>query len=138
MSDQMDSIQFTDSLIDVVAGNPGLTISAADFSSVARGDTVLTGGCIRYMRYGSSAEDLDQVAFDNGFVLTEAEAANLKDFRENFECAAKFGMGATFCWNRRDRKIFMVNLYPCLCTCEPEKGRGHGRPATDFLGLSKH
>lgn len=134
MAQDTKSIVMTDSLIAVVAGNPGLTISINDLVNASTAPRPLRGGCIRYLRYGSSAEDLDRVVFDNGDTITEADAANLKDFRENFECAAKFGMGATFCLIQG--RISMVNLYPCLCTCPPEEGKGHGRPATDFIGLS--
>ena len=124
-----DTIVLTDDVVAVVAGNPGLDISITDLTTAK-----LKGGCIRYMRYGDSAQDLDMVVFDNGDKITDAEVGNLKDFRENFECAAKEGMGVTFCVI--GKRISMVNLYPCLCTCSSSSGIGKGRPASYFLPLS--
>ncbi len=126
-----NTVVLTADLAAVVAGNPGLNVSITALFLQN-----LKGGCIRYLRYGSSDKDLDQVAFDNGDLLTSSTNPNLNDFRENFECAAKFGMGCTLCVHRETKIISMVNLYPCLCTCPPEEGKGHGQPASAFVGLS--
>ncbi len=61
--------------------------------------------------------------------------SNLGDFREGFECAAKYGFGATICVNKETKRLSMLNLYPCLCDCKD--GKGHGRPADDFRSLSQ-
>ena len=129
------TITVTSNLINVLAANPGITLTQSQFGSVTSGDTELIGGCIRRLYYLNNGEDLDIVFFDNGTRITEAQARNLKEFRELFECAAKHGMGATMCWDRSERRIYMVNLYPCLCSC-PD-GEGKGKPARDFERLSR-
>ncbi len=131
MAQDPTTVVLTPSLIAVAAGNPGLSLSISDLAT-----NDLKGGCIRRLLYGTSDKDLDFVIFDNGDVLTSGTNTNLKYFSENFECAAKFGMGLTVCVNRETGTLRMVNLYPCLCTCPPEEGKGHGQPASAFIGLS--
>lgn len=105
-------------LIDVLVGNPGLNLTLADASQFK-----LEGGCISSIRYGSNSEDITDVFFDNGNHLSVAQTPGLKGFRESFECAAKFGMRATYCISHDRKRIQMVNLYPCRCQCRPEDSR---------------
>jgi hypothetical protein len=102
-------------LIDVLVGNPGLNLTLADASQLK-----LEGGCIRFIRYGKNSEDIVDVSLDSGHHLSVAQTPGLKDFRESFECAAKYGMRVTYCISHDRRRIQMVNLYPCQCQCRPE------------------
>ena len=127
----IDKLNLSSSTIDVLLQNPGLNLTLADASLFD-----FEGGCIRFLRYGTNSEDLDIVQFDNGNRILSSETPGLKDFRESFECAAKNGMAATYCISKDRKRITMVNLYPCLCSCSPEEGKGKGRRANEILGLS--
>lgn len=128
MTDDINKLILSSSTIDVLIQNPGLNLTlpvASEFD--------FKGGCIRLLRYQDNSEDLDYVLFDNGDSIS---GPVLKDFRENFECAAKNGMALTCCISKDRKTIKMVNLYPCLCSCGPEEGRGKGKRANEILGLS--
>ena len=126
-----DQLILSSGTIDVFLQNPDLGLTLAD---AAQFD--IEGGCIRYLRYGTNAEDLDIVQFDNGDKILSSQTPALKDFRESFECAAKYGMAVTYCISKDRKRITMVNLYPCLCACGSAEGKGKGRRATEILGLS--
>lgn len=131
MADNINSFVLSSSVVDVLVGNPGLNLTLGDAAQFE-----LEGGCIRLMRYEKNSEDLTYILFKNGNVLSSGPTSNLKDFRETFECAAKNGMGVTYCISKDRKRIRMVNLYPCLCSCGPEEGKGDARPARDFRALS--
>ena len=131
MADDISKLVLSSATIDVFLQNPGLDLTLG----VAANNTV-KGGCICFLRYGSGSEDLDIVWFDNGDVIRSSQTSNLNDFRESFECAAKYGMAATYCITHDLVRLSMVNLYPCMCSCAPEEGKGKGRPARDIRRLS--
>ncbi len=131
MADDINKLVLSSNVIDVFLQNPGLNLTLGDAARFT-----LEGGCIRFLRYGTNSEDLDIVQFDNGNVLNSSQTPDLKDFRENFECAAKYGMAVTYCISTDLKTIRMVNLYPCLCSCAPEEGRGKGRRANEIRRLS--
>jgi hypothetical protein len=131
------TISITSTVAQVISGSIGATLTAAQLGSITAGTIVLRGGCIRHLYYQDSSEDLRLVAFDNGSSVSSGEATNLKDFRERLEDAAKYGMGATFCLDTQNRRIFMLNLYPCLCKCGDGAGRGHGQDAGRLDALSR-
>ena len=131
MADNIRKIVLSSTTIDVLTQNPGLNMTLTDAS---RFD--LEGGCIRLLRYGDDSSDLDYVLFDNGNSLSSGQTPGLKGFRESFECAAKHGMAVTYCITKDRKKIRMVNLYPCLCSCGPDEGKGKGRRANEIFGLS--
>ena len=133
--DQSKAISITPSLANVVSGAIGASLTPAQLTAISRGDVDLVGGCIRHLYYGSSSKDLDFVAFDNGDSISSTTVSNLGDFREGFECAAKYGFGATICVNKETKRLSMLNLYPCLCDCKD--GKGHGQRAEAFRGLSQ-
>jgi len=116
MADTIDKLVLNSAVIDVYTQNPGLDLTIADASRVV----LVNAGCIRSMRYGSSSSDLTYVQFDNSTLSGAALKDDLKRFRETFECAAKFGMGVTYCLSKDGKTVSMVNLYPCRCKCNKD------------------
>ena len=123
--DRQDDRRITASpnVINVIAGNPGLSFSPGQLQAINRGrivlvPTALKGGCITHLRYQNSDKDLQQVTFDDGTFVTSAQIVNLADFRERLQEAANFGHGVTFCVNKDKKTMFMLNIYPCRCPCD--------------------
>ncbi len=113
----------TPNVINVIAGNPGLSFSPAQLQAINLGRIVLVPGaikgrCITHLRYQNSDKDLQQVTFDDGSFVTSAQIVNLADFRERLQEAANFGHGVSFCVNKDKKTMFMLNIYPCRCTCD--------------------
>lgn len=120
-----DQVTFTQDVINVIAGNPGLALSRADLAAIFDGKTILVpaklrGGCIKSLRYWNNDKDLTHVAFDDGTkVSSKSEVGqilivNLKDFRERLQEAANFGHAVSFCVVSGN-KMQMLNIYPCKC-----------------------
>ena len=121
--DSQDIFTATPNAINVIAGNPGLGFSTAQLRAIAAGTLVLTpndirGKCITHLRYQKSSEDLVQVTFDDGSFVTTATVTNLTDFRERLQEAANFGHAVTFCVDTDEKRMFMLNIFPCKCLCE--------------------
>ena len=113
--------------INVIAGNPGLAFTAAQVTAISTGVLVLSNPlgfqpqCITHLRYQDSDKDLQQITLSNGTVYTNTDITNLKDFRERLQEAANFGHGVTFCVDTREKRMVMLNIYPCKCTCPCKK-----------------
>ena len=137
MADDKTLFTLSPSVAQVLAASIGGTLTPVQLGSITAGTIVVRGGCIRHLYYQDNSQDLRLVEFDNGTSITSTEATNLKDFRERLEDAAKFGMGVTFCLDTKNRRMFMLNLYPCLCKCGDGAGRGHGQDAGRLEGLSR-
>ena len=132
MANGSDNVQLTvtQSAIDVIRANPGLTFSAADIRAINAGTLVLVpgsvvgpsgqtqfpSGCITSLRFESDKE-LTMVEID-GKPYTTATIANLNDFRETFKEAACCGHGVSFCLFTDQKRMSMLNVYPCKCTCD--------------------
>lgn len=113
----------TPNAVRVLAGNPGLQFSSAQLGAISAGTLVLRpidvkGGCIKHLRYQNGDEDLVQITFDDGTVVNTSTVANLNDFRRRLQEAANYGHGVTFCVNTEEREMFMLNIFPCRCTCD--------------------
>jgi hypothetical protein len=107
-----------------LAGNPGLTFSDAHVNALNRGTLVLSTasghGCIKHLRYGDNDKDLDYITLEDAGTTksySSADIKNLADFRERLQEAANFGHRVTFCINTEEKKMFMLNIYPCGCLC---------------------
>jgi hypothetical protein len=120
-------LTLTPGAVAVLAGNPGLTLSDAHINAVSRGilvlSTSLQGGCIKHLRYGDNDTDLDVITLEDGgttTVWTSAQIQNLAAFRETLQRAACCGQRVTFCVNTEEKKMFMLNVYPCQCPCKKD------------------
>lgn len=111
----------TTNLAAVLATNPGLAVTQAGLSGIIAGTIRAHGGCIKVLRYGDSSKDLDYVLFDSGDSLSSGVATNLNDFAQVLLEAANHGHRVTYCQDTAGRRIFMVNLWPCGCTCRDGK-----------------
>ncbi|MCI0560260.1 MAG: hypothetical protein MN733_17375 [Nitrososphaera sp.] len=126
MPNGLNQLTATPGVINVIAGNPGLTFSAAQLSAIARGVLGLSNPtgfqpqCITHLRYQEKDQDLQQITLDGGTAYTAADIVNLNDFRERLQEAANFGHGITFCINTEEKKMFMLNIFPCKCLCKKE------------------
>lgn len=115
------------SAVNVIAGNPGLGFTAAQLTAINAGTLVLSNPlgfepqCITHLRYQNGDDDLVQITLSNGAVYTNADINNLKDFRQRLQEAANFGHGVTFCVDTREKRMFMLNIYPCKCKCPCKK-----------------
>jgi hypothetical protein len=126
--EKIDQLTLTPMLAAISAANPGLRLSASDVQAVVAGDLVLAPffpgvpvpkGCITYLRFGESDEDLNYLELDG----VPYPAANLKRFRETLLKAACCHMCINFCWNTRTKTITMLNLFPCS-ECRPNERCG--------------
>ena len=136
MAQQKDQFAATPNAINIFSLNPGLNFTADQLQAINAGTLVVVGpaigrtgavlkrfGCIKSLRYQENDEDLVYVEFDSGAVLAvpptfPGNAANLNDFRKVFEEAACCGYGVSACQDTQKRRIFMVNVLPCECTCD--------------------
>lgn len=127
-----DKVQLTatPNAIRVIAANPGLTFSASDIRALNTGNLVLVpsgaispgtvtsvSGCITYLQFLNGDDDLNLVGID-GVFYTQGQITNLNDFRETFKEAACCGHGVSFCWYKEEKRMTMLNLEPCKCTCD--------------------
>jgi hypothetical protein len=117
----------TPSALNVVSGNPGLTFSDAQLNQMVRGTLVLsTGsghGCITHLRYGDNDRDLDMITLSDGGTTksySSADLRNLAEFRERLQEAANFGHRVTFCIDTEQKRMFMLNIFPCGCPCKKD------------------
>jgi hypothetical protein len=121
-----DQFTATPSAVRVIAGNPGLSFSPAQLAAISVGTLVLSNPvdirakCITHLRYQDNDKDLQQITLDDGSVFTTATVTNLNDFRERLQEAANFGHGITFCHDTREKRMFMLNIYPCKCRCKED------------------
>ncbi|NIR47458.1 MAG: hypothetical protein GWN55_01705 [Phycisphaerae bacterium] len=122
-----NQITATPGVINVIAGNPGLTFSPAQLNAINRGTLVLSNPtgfqprCITHLRYQEKDEDLQQITFDDGTVFTNSDITNINDFRERLQEAANFGHGVTFCVDKDKKRMFMLNIFPCKCLCKRDE-----------------
>ncbi|GJL63565.1 MAG: hypothetical protein NPIRA04_22190 [Nitrospirales bacterium] len=120
MADQLTATQNT---INVIAGNKGLNFNAAQLKALNAGILVLNSPtdfkpkCITHLRYQNDDKDLQQITLDDGTFFTNTTVTNLNEFRETLRDAACCGHGITFCLDREEKRMFMLNVYPCKCKC---------------------
>ena len=108
------ALAFSPSAANLLANNANVRFSVSQLQAIARGHWDWKRGCIKRLMYGSNDKDLDYIEWDDGTYFT---AANLKDFRQNFETALEFNHAVGFCYNNQTRKIRMLWIYRCGCTC---------------------
>ena len=115
----------TQNLIDITAGNPGITFSAADFTKIQLNTLKpQRPTCIKSLRYGLSDTDLTYVrlADGNSYSTTglggSIQVTNLNDFRKSLADAACCGHGISFCYYTDTKKMLMLNVFPCQCVCK--------------------
>lgn len=116
----------TTNLANVLVTNPGLVISRAALDGLIVGSIRAHGGCIQVLRYGDNSRDLDYVSFDSGDSLSSATTTNLSEFASAFQEAANHGLRVTYCQDVNAKRIFMVNLWPCGCSCRDGKSQTAG------------
>ena len=123
MADQT-ALTATPNVINVIAGNPGLSFNQTQLRAITAGTLVLSNpadfqpNCITHLRYQENDKDLQQITLDNGTAFTNADITNLNDFRERLQEAANNGHGVTFCIDREKKRMFMLNIFPCKCLCK--------------------
>jgi len=130
--------QVSDQLATIARFNPGIELSDDDVKKISADQLILVGrgsivpvgpgilvnpggggpirkGCIDWMFYGSSSDDLGRIRIDG----VSYGPANLKDFRDILEQAAFNDKCINFCFDRTNNKMRMLNVYPqCCCRCE--------------------
>ncbi len=114
---QKNTVTFDPNLISVITNNPNLTVSASQFTAIAAGRITLVRGCVEYLRYGNNDDDLDLIRV-GGQYFGEGQISNLKDFKERLREAALQCHKVSFCWDREERVMFMLNIIPCCKCCD--------------------
>jgi hypothetical protein len=77
-------------------------------------------GCVSYLRFQKSAEDLTIVIVDGNTY----SGGNINEFREVLLDASLAMKCVSFCWDSEKREMTMLNVHPlCCCRCE-EFGNG--------------
>lgn len=117
----MDQLIDTRNLAAVLATNPGLLVTQVDLAAIISGDIFSDAGCIKVLRYGKNSKDVEYVEFDSGKSLDSSAITNLSDFAQVFQDAANHGLRVTYCRYKAAKRISMVNLWPCGCTCRDGK-----------------
>ena len=131
------SLTLTPNLTAISAANPFLQLTPRQVAAVNAGNLVIVPspsgvvpvprGCLTYLRFGDSDEDLDLIAIDGvtyGNVGPNI-AENIREFKDTFLKAACCHICINFCWDKEEKRIFMVNLYPCS-ECRPNERCGCG------------
>ena len=130
----MDSTKFSLSvspqMLDMLRANPGLNFSATDLAKIQNGTLVVAGalapprhtsplkrGCISQLRYQKNGNDLERIVV-GGTTYDISQVKNLNDFRDRLQEAANHGHEVSFCFYSRDKKMTMLNIYPCGCKCK--------------------
>lgn len=123
-------------VLEVLRANPDLDFSSIDLAKAQKGTLVVAGslfppqppssglkrGCITSLRYQDDGNDLVRIVV-GGVSYTTAQISNLNDFRNRLQEAANFGHEVSFCFYSEDKKMTMLNIYPCGCKCECENCR---------------
>lgn len=138
MGQQKDSLTLTPNALNVLAANPGITFSRDDLDAAQRGELVLVGagptvqipgglvfpvpgsrlaGCIDSLVYGNGSNDLTNATI-GGVHYSTATVVNLNEFREVLQDAANFGHRVLACLNTVTRRMSMLWIFPCDCTCD--------------------
>ena len=138
MAHEGNKLTASPTTINVIRLNPDLIFSDAQIRALNAGTLVAVGpgrgfspggsgplrdfGCIETLRYGNGDTDLVRVEFDSGEVLTKfGNCVNLDDFRARLQEAANFGHGLNGCLDTATKKLSMLNISPCECTCDERK-----------------
>ena len=132
-----------DQLMAIERANPGIKLSGDDQKRAVQGtllqvgagaiipngpitNSAITGiaspllrpqpkGCISYMRFLKSAEDLTLIIVDGNTY----SGGNINEFREVIRDAALAMKCVSFCWDAEKREMTMLNVLPlCCCRCE--------------------
>ena len=112
-----NSVTVNKNLIQLLSNNPATPLTPANFQAAAKGDLVAVSGCIERLMYLKDGNDLFFVTV-GGTTVPASQATNLNDFRDRLQEAANFGHGVVFCWFKGERRINMLHVIPCQCTCD--------------------
>ena len=131
---QISSVVVSQNLAAIAAANPGLKLSAQQLADINAGVLVLAPapgpgggsqpvpkGCLTYLRFGDSDQDLDFIQLDG----VTYSGPNIRRFRDTLLKAACCRICINFCWNHETRQLTMLNLYPCS-ECRPNERCGCG------------
>ena len=132
-----------DQLMAIERANPGVKLSNDDQKRAVQGmllqvgvgavipsgpitNSAITGiaiapasgqpkGCISYMRFQKSAEDLTLIIVDGN----SYSGGNINEFRDVLREAALAMKCVSFCWDAEKSEMTMLNVHPlCCCRCE--------------------
>ena len=108
-------------LINLVSLNPGVPITVGSLINPSTIEVI--DGCITRLMYQNDGNDLYFVQINGSKIISKADVSNLDDFRERLQEAANYGHGVTFCLDRTNKRIFMLHIIPCRCTCDKQGSR---------------
>ena len=129
---QEASLTLTPNLAAIAASNQGLQLTAKQVADINAGILVnvpqhassgplIPKGCITLLRFGENDKDLDVIEVDG----VRYSGGNIREFKETLLKAACCHICINFCWHTRDRRMTMLNLYPCS-ECRPNERCGCG------------
>lgn len=124
-------------LMAIMRANPGIRLSDDDQKRAIAGTLVQVGvgsvlqsgviappgvgntfqqrGCISWLKFQNSSEDLDYLVVDGN----SYSGGNLNEFRDVLLEAGLAMKCVSFCWDREKRQMTMLNVHPlCCCKCE--------------------
>ena len=131
--EQVKSLLLTPNLAAIAAANPQLQLTPRQVAAVNAGNIVIVPpppfsgpvpiphGCLTRLYFGDSDADLDFIEVDG----VTYHADNIREFKDTLLKAACCHICINFCWDKEERRIFMLNLYPCS-ECVPNKKCGCG------------
>lgn len=129
MAKKGKKIRITREVIKALTGAKGLELTPADLEGIINPEvevpTFVEFGCVDWMHYGESSNDLTSVVLLDRFgdhhtlVASGSDgtlAQNLSDYRELIERAANFGQAIVF--EVKLNRIQQATVFRCGCPCD--------------------
>ena len=114
--DENKNVTITSTMASIITANVGAVFTPSVITGIFGGRFDIFSGCIEHLFYDSGDDDL-------GFIKVGGDIArpvNLKDFRDRLREAACCHQCISFCVGKEDRKMVMLNVYPCR-ECRPSE-----------------
>ena len=113
---KLQNITITPTIASIFTANVGAVFTPTIVTGIFESRFDFFSGCIEHLYYGSGDDDLGSVTVGG----VQVSPVNLKDFRDRLREAACCRQCISFCVGREDRKMVMLNVFPCK-ECKPSE-----------------
>jgi hypothetical protein len=114
--DENKNVTITSTMASIITANVGAVFTPGMLTGVFRNEFDIFSGCIEHLYYLSDDDDLRSIRVGG----VQVSPVNLKDFRDRLREAACCRQCISFCVGKEDRKMVMLNVYPCQ-ECKPSE-----------------
>jgi hypothetical protein len=123
-NEKLQSVTITPTMVSIFTQNVGATFTPAILTGIFRDDFEVYSGCIEHFFYGFGDDDLGHIRIVRTHPASvgavPVSPVNIKDFRDRLREAACCRQCISFCVGKKDRKMFMLNVFPCK-ECKPSE-----------------